>query len=316
MGPPEGVDERVRRGTSGVNALIAIDKPCGMTSHDVVARVRRALGEGRVGHAGTLDPDASGVMVVGIGQGTRLMGSLTAERKGYAARIRFGVETSTDDAAGEVVATAPVPPELADARQAAAFLSTLVGPMSQVPPSFSAISVGGVRSYARARAGERFVLEPRDVQVFESRLEGVDDADGIAWDCAFVVSKGCYIRAIARDVGRAVGTRAHLEALRRISSGSVGIGECLSLATVDELGAGGIATAALDPADKLDLPVRALGTAELDRVRCGKALTAPSGAPARVSLVSGTRLYGIWRLLGDAYVSEATFPDGIVGVRR
>lgn len=305
----------MRRGTSGINALIAVDKPCGMTSHDVVSRVRRAMGEGRVGHAGTLDPDASGVLVVGIGQGTRLMGSLTAERKGYLARIRFGTETTTDDAAGEVVRSAPVPPELADARQAAAFLATLVGPTAQVPPAYSAISVGGVRSYARARAGERFELEPRQVEIVESRLEGVEASEGVAWDCSFVVSKGCYVRAIARDLGRALGTCAHLEALRRVSSGTVGIGECLDLERLAGLGPAGIESVALDPAEKLGLPVRMLDEGDLPGVRCGRALPARRASDARVSLVLGGRLFGIWRLSGDSYVSESTFPDGIVGVR-
>ena len=150
----------MRRGTSGINAVIAVDKPLGMTSHDVVNRVRRALGERRVGHAGTLDPDASGVMVVGIGQGTRLMGLMTADDKRYDALVEFGSETNTDDAEGEVTREALVPDRLAQPEVAQVVVASLVGEVDQVPPAFSAISVNGVRSYQRARDGEDFELEP------------------------------------------------------------------------------------------------------------------------------------------------------------
>lgn len=149
----------MRRGTSGINALIAVDKPLGMTSHDVVARVRRSLAERRVGHAGTLDPDASGVLVVGVGQGTRLMGLLTSERKGYVGLVVFGSETDTDDAEGKVTRTAEVPDWAWDEHAVRERLAAIEGPCMQVPPAYSAISVNGVRSYARARAGETVELD-------------------------------------------------------------------------------------------------------------------------------------------------------------
>ena len=141
----------MKRGASGINTLIAVDKPLGLTSHDVVSRVRRAFGEKRVGHAGTLDPNASGVLVVGIGLATKLLGLLTLDRKGYVANISFGTRTSTDDADGEVVATASVPAELREEEFARAACAKLVGTIDQLPPAVSAISVDGINLFVRVR---------------------------------------------------------------------------------------------------------------------------------------------------------------------
>ena len=146
------------RKPSAFSALIAIDKPAGMTSHDVVSRVRRAVGEKRVGHAGTLDPAATGVLVVGIGQATKLLGLLTLDRKGYDTTFALGTETTTDDAEGDVTRTAPVPDDLLDYMRAKAEVLDLRGEQDQVPPSFSAVSVGGRRAYDAARSGEALEL--------------------------------------------------------------------------------------------------------------------------------------------------------------
>lgn len=314
----------MRRGTSGINALIAIDKPCGMTSHDVVSRVRRAVGERRVGHAGTLDPDASGVLVVGIGQGTRLMGLLTAERKGYLGLVRLGAETDTDDAAGTVVRTAEVPAWAADDARVREALAGIVGEQMQVPPAYSAISVGGVRSYARARAGEEVVLEPRPVTIHDAQLLGIqEDAQTgeIAWVCAFDVSKGCYIRAIARDLGRAAGTAAHLSDLRRTSSGRIGVAQCVSLAELEEKGATLVAERALDPAWALGLPVRELDAAEEADAANGRPielgeLGCDLEQGGRASLVARDRLVGVWERRGSRLACSVNFPGGISGVSR
>lgn len=309
----------MRRGTSGINALIAVDKPLGMTSHDVVSHVRRALGERRVGHAGTLDPDASGVLVVGVGQGTRLMGLLTAERKGYVGLVAFGSETDTDDAEGQVTRSADVPDWVRDEKAARERLASVEGPSMQVPPAYSAISVNGVRSYARARAGEDVELDARPVTVHAAQLVAVQEVDGRpAWLCAFDVSKGCYIRAIARDLGRACGSAAHLAGLRRTSSGSVSLSSCVSL---DELGQRGpemLATHALDPAACLGLPVRTLTMAELADASCGKRLplggvTVEEGG--LVSIVRDGKLFGVWERRGSALASSTNFPAGVMGVR-
>ena len=310
----------MRRGTSGINALIAVDKPVGMTSHDVVSRVRRAVGERRVGHAGTLDPAASGVLVVGIGQGTRLMGLLTAERKGYVGLVALGSETDTDDAEGTVTREAPAPAWAFDEARAAEVVSSLVGDAMQVPPAYSAISVGGVRSYARARAGEEFELPARPVTIHDARLLAIQDLAGSpAWLCSFDVSKGCYIRSIARDLGRRVDSAAHLEALRRTSSGTVSISDCVSLDELDELGAR-VVGRALDPVCALGLPVRTLSENEAEDVACGRRVAVGSLGSSLADgglacVVRESRLLGVWHRQGAMLACSTNFPGGVTGVR-
>lgn len=307
----------MKRGSSGLNLLIGVDKPAGMSSHDVVNHIRRALGERRVGHAGTLDPAATGVLVVGVGQGTRLMGMLAAETKSYLASISFGCETNTDDAEGEVTRTVEVGASVRDAAFAQRTLESFVGSHLQVPPAFSAISVDGRRSYARARAGEEVELEPRPITVLDACLVSIDDACGVRWQCAFTVSKGTYIRALARDVGRAVGSAAHLSQLCRTASGAVTLAQCVSLEKVAQLGAQGISDVCLDPARLLDLPVRRVIGRELEAVAAGRSIF--SDMPElrerdRVSLVDGHRLMGVWELRGSRLQTVANFTQGIMGV--
>ncbi len=318
----------MRRGESGINCLLAINKPVGPSSHDVVGRVRRALGERRVGHAGTLDPAASGVLVVGVGQGARLLGMLTLDEKAYEARIDFGAETTTDDAEGEVKDVRPIPPELSDEAYAVRAVRALEGEHEQVPPSFSAISVNGKRAYAQARAGEEVALPARHVTIHEARLLGVDqEGERLSWRIYVHVSKGTYVRSIARDLGRALGTAAHLGELARVSSGSVRLEDCLALSELEELGTSAIPARCLDPLAALGMPFRVLTDGEARDVLCGRRIDAGlcvdrSGAvrvPARgelVSLVKGDCLVGVWRQKRTTLVSEATFPAGIVGVRK
>lgn len=306
----------MKRGESGRAFIIGVNKPCGMTSHDVVGRMRRALGERRVGHAGTLDPAASGVLVVGVGQATRLLGLLTLDDKRYVARIRFGAQTDTDDAEGEIVATAPVPQKLADRAYAEGVLASFLGSQLQVPPAYSAISVDGRRAYARARSGEEVVLEPRAIEVYETNLFVIEeDEGGIAWTCAFTVSKGTYIRALARDIGACVGVPAHLEALERTGAGPVGLTSCLSLEKIAQLDPDSIEGRGLDPVKLLKLPVRALGEEEYARSVTGAPLSAAGLSEGeRVCLVHGGRLVGIWQVKQGKLRCESNFPGGIGGV--
>ena len=307
----------MRRGGSGLNLLLGVNKPAGMSSHVVVNRVRRALGERRVGHAGTLDPAATGVLVVGVGQGTRLMGHLTSNTKSYLASIAFGAETNTDDAEGEVVRTADVPAELFDAAYAREVLARFVGPQMQVPPAFSAISVGGKRSYARARAGEEVELEARPVVVESADLIAVVGGEVPCWQCTFVVSKGTYIRALARDMGREVGSAAHLLDLCRTTSGNVTLGMCTSLETLAELGADGVRSVALDPVRALGMPVRELEEREVRFVRGGNTIPSEPGLVpgTSVAVVREGRVLGIWKVSVGGLRPVVNFPDGIEGVR-
>jgi tRNA pseudouridine55 synthase len=194
--------------------LVVVDKPAGLTSHDVVARLRRILRTRKVGHAGTLDPMATGVLVCGVGRGTKLLGHLALDTKSYTATIRLGTTTTTDDAEGEVVAVADAS-EIGDAAVAAA-ITALTGPILQVPSAVSAIKVGGRRAYARVRAGEEVVLPPRPVTVSTFALLS---RQGVDLDVAVECSSGTYVRALARDLGAALGVGGHLTALRRARVG-------------------------------------------------------------------------------------------------
>lgn len=313
------------RGPSAVNALVAVNKPLGLSSHDVVNRVRRALGERRVGHAGTLDPAASGVLVVGIGQATKLLGMLTLDRKAYVAQIEFGSATDTDDAEGEVVRRAPVPSELSDPAFAAEALRGLLGEQDQVPPAYSAISVNGKRAYAMAREGQQVELAARHVTVHGADLVGVEAGEKLVWTCSFDVSKGTYVRSLARDLGERLGTCAHLCGLVRTRAGAVGLGDCLTLEQLAEGGAPYAVGRCLDPVALLGLPRRELGLAELADVSCGRKIAlgevsadghAREPRPEeRVALVFDGALAGIWERRGTSLACQTNFPQAIEGVK-
>jgi tRNA pseudouridine55 synthase len=226
----------VTGGGPAPGGVLVVDKPAGPTSHDVVARVRRLAGTRRVGHAGTLDPMATGVLVLGLDWSTRLLTFLSGHDKSYAATIRFGVTTVTDDAEGEVVATHD-PRGLTDDAVAEA-AARLTGDVDQVPSAVSAVKVEGRRAYARVRDGEDVELPSRRVRVDRFAVGplrcGGDDASGhdVPWcevDVEVDVSAGTYVRALARDLGAALGTGAHLTALRRTRSGPFTADEALAL---------------------------------------------------------------------------------------
>ena len=223
-------------------ALLVVDKPGGITSHQVVARARRALGTKKVGHAGTLDPMATGVLVLGVEKGTRLLGHLLLTTKTYEATIRLGQATNTDDADGEVTdAPGATLAEVGPRLQAS--VAALTGTIQQVPSSVSAIKVGGQRAYALARKGEDVQLAAREVTVSrfdvldvrETAAEGVRVVDiDVVVDC----SSGTYIRALARDLGAALGTGGHLTALRRTRVGPFGLEHATWDAVLPELAPG------------------------------------------------------------------------------
>ncbi len=213
--------------------LVIVDKPGGMTSHDVVARVRRLAGTRKVGHAGTLDPMATGVLVVGVEKATRLLGYLTLTEKEYAATIRLGQSTSTDDADGEITGTAPGAGVSAETLAAA--ISGLTGEIQQVPPSVSAIKVGGQRAYRLTRAGAAPELKARPVTVHEFTVGAVRrEGDILDLDATIRCSSGTYIRALARDLGAALGTGGHLTRLRRTRVGGYRVEDARTLEQLAE----------------------------------------------------------------------------------
>ena len=210
------------------SGLIIVDKPAGMTSHDVVSRIRRLAGTRRVGHAGTLDPMATGVLVIGVEQATRLLGHLMLTAKEYQATIRLGQSTSTDDAEGEPTGGTPAVSVTSD--RLAAETARLTGEIMQVPPGVSAIKVNGERAYKLTRAGAAPELKPRPVTVHEFTVTRVArDGDFLDLDATVRCSSGTYIRALARDLGAALGTGGHLTALRRTSVGTYDISQASSL---------------------------------------------------------------------------------------
>lgn len=236
----------MKRGESGLSLLVGVDKPQGMSSHDAVNRCRRIFGERRVGHTGTLDPLATGVLPVCIGPATRLDRYMTGHNKVYRVTMRFGSETATDDAEGQVVRCAPCPPDLLDGGFASSYIEGLVGEHLQEPPRYSAVKVDGRKAYEVARKGGAAALEPRPIRILEARLlerSAGPEGDGCEWTAEFAVSKGTYIRSIARDIGRELGCFAHVTALRRMASGSLSLEYCHSLETLEDLGQ----QAALDP---------------------------------------------------------------------
>ncbi len=211
--------------SSGPDGLTIVDKPQGLTSHDVVARMRRLVGTRKVGHAGTLDPMATGVLVLGLGRATRLLGYISGQDKAYTATIRLGVATVTDDAEGEVTSSASAHEVEEDAIRVA--LASMTGDIEQVPSSVSAIKVDGRRSYARVRAGEDVVLPARPVTVFALELISITRPTPELLDLEVFVecSTGTYVRALARDLGTGLGVGGHLTALRRTRVGGFSIGE-------------------------------------------------------------------------------------------
>lgn len=252
--------------------LVVVDKPAGVTSHDVVGRCRRIFGTRKVGHAGTLDPMATGVLVVGIERATKILGLLTATDKSYAATMRLGQTTSTEDAEGEVLQT--VSADDVTEAQVQQAVAALRGEIAQVPSAVSAVKVGGKRAYKLAREGQTVELAPRNVHIgrFDvvavRRVDGLIDVD-VEVDC----SSGTYIRALARDIGAALGVGGHLTALRRTRVGRFGLDEAH---TLDDLAGHPRLSYSLDDACLQSFPRRDLTAEEAEDTRHGRPLK-PAG---------------------------------------
>ncbi|MET1038839.1 MAG: tRNA pseudouridine(55) synthase TruB [Aeromicrobium sp.] len=262
------------------SGLVIVDKPPGWTSHDVVGRMRRLAATKKVGHAGTLDPMATGVLVLGINRATRLLGYLTHSDKEYVATIRLGQATVTDDAEGEVTSTTPA--GHLDESAVRAVLPAYTGDIQQVPSSVSAIKVDGVRSYAKVRSGEEVTLKARPVTVSTFDLDAVRvEGDVVDVDVRVVCSSGTYIRALARDIGNDLGVGGHLTMLRRTRVGGFPLRLARTLEELEtELHVIGLDDVARASFDSYDLQER-----EANDVRFGRALTGIDlGAPRAVAL--------------------------------
>jgi tRNA pseudouridine55 synthase len=293
-------------------AILLVDKPGGMTSHDVVARARRVLSVRRVGHAGTLDPMATGLLVLGVGAATRLLGHLGGSDKVYDATVRLGQTTVTDDREGEVLTTTPAGHLDDDAVRAA--LAAQTGPLQQVPSSVSAVKVAGRRSYDRVRAGEEVVLEPRSVTVHRIDVHRVTrSAPGLVdVEVTVACTAGTYVRAIARDAGAALGVGGHLTALRRTASGPFTTAQA---APVEEAAAalaagGGRGTLTLTDAATAIYPERRLEEDEARALGYGQRI-APTGRPGLSAAVDPAgRLVALVEDAGATARVAVGFPAG------
>ena len=265
------------------DGLLVVDKPAGWTSHDVVARARRLCGTRKVGHAGTLDPMATGVLVLGVGRGTKLLTFLVGSDKAYTATVRLGQATLTDDAEGEVVSDADA--SGLSEEQIAAAVRDLTGDLEQVPSAVSAIKVRGERSYARVRSGQDVQLAARPVRVARFDVGQVRrEGRTVDLDVEVEVSSGTYVRALARDLGSALGVGGHLIALRRTRVGGLRIEEASRL---EELALDGAVARHLVPladAARATLTARLLDDAEARELGHGRRI--PSEQPGRTAPVA------------------------------
>jgi tRNA pseudouridine55 synthase len=283
--------------------LLVVDKPAGMTSHDIVARVRRLVGTRKVGHAGTLDPMATGVLLVGVERATRLLGHLMLTEKSYDAVVRLGATTATDDAEGDVVSEAAV--DGVTEERVREVLAAMVGDIEQVPSSVSAVKVDGRRAYARVRDGEAVELSPRPVTVHGIVVHGCVPA-GERLDVRVSVrcSSGTYVRAIARDAGAALGVGGHLTALRRTAVGPFTLDEARIL---EELTDGTPLVPIADVARRC-FPHRVLDAETAAAVRVGRKLDLDLGRSGPVALLDGDgRFLALYEQHGQVAAAVAVF---------
>ena len=320
----------MKRSASNLCGVLAIDKPYGMTSHDVVNKVRHITGERRVGHAGTLDPAATGLMLVGVGAATRLSDYLIGHDKEYVARIDFGATTDTDDAQGRVMKSGIA--QLSDTYALAApeqILAEFTGTLDQMPPAYSAIKKNGVIAYKAAREGKCIELESRSITVYEACLLGTgtenvelnDAADGVLtaelpyWDVHFSVSKGTYIRALARDIGNYVGCGAYLGGLRRTAVSNTKINDACTLDTLEQKAQAGERLPWCNPADLLGFPVIELNEQEAKYVANGRELDAVHAVDDElVSCVKDGKLLAVYTNETERLKPATVIPGGVVGV--
>lgn len=289
---------RKRKGRD-ISGWLVVDKPAGITSTGVVNKVRWALEARKAGHAGTLDPEATGVLAVALGEATKTVPYITDALKAYRFTMRLGQATNTDDAEGEVITTSDLRP---DDTAIKAALGTFVGDIMQVPPQFSAVKLNGERAYKKARDGEEMTLAPRPLWVEKLLLVDRPDADHAVLE--MTCGKGGYVRSVARDLGAVLGCRAHVKSLRRIWSGPFQATDGMTLAQVD-------ATARTPELDAHLQPLE-VGLAALPEVRClaESVVKLRNGNPAGV--IAGDIEFGeeVWASYGGRAIAVGTYRGG------
>lgn len=281
--------------------VLLVDKPAGLTSHDIVAIVRRLARQRRIGHAGTLDPFATGMLVLLLGRATRLLPYLAGEPKVYDAVVAFGHETDTDDATGSPTLSA-APPSRADLDAA---LAALTGSLLQLPPAYSAKQQGGQRAYAAARRGTPLALAPVPVTV---HAWTISSWDGAALRASVTCTGGTYVRALARDLGRAAGSAAHLASLRRTRSGPFCVEDAATLSMLEDEGVDTRVRSALDALP--DLSIERLDTEDIERVRHGLAVGASAPGDRAALVDADRRLVAVAVRQGEAWQPKVVMGGG------
>lgn len=280
-----------------MDGVLVIDKPAGVTSHDVVDEVRKRLKTKKVGHGGTLDPDATGVLFIGVGRATRFLSYAQSAPKTYRAEVVFGATTSTQDASGEVLETRPATFSRNDLEDR---LPDFTGEIEQVPPMVSAVRIDGERLYEKARRGEEVERPARRVTIYELTLVDFTDEDGVAATLDITCSGGTYIRTLSHDLGEALGCGAHMATLRRIAAGGFTLDEAVPLDDVS--------LETLRPlADVVrDLPATEVSDEDAALVANGRPLFFEDGLDegAATAVRHGGRLLGVYRRAGRRLVPE------------
>lgn len=261
------------------DGFVVVDKPAGITSHDAVARLRRALGTRRVGHAGTLDPMATGVLVVGVGAATRLLRYVESTAKRYVGEVTFGTRTDSLDATGEVTDTAGA--GAVDEETVRAILPRFTGELEQIPPMVSAIKIGGEKLHVKARRGETVERPPRKVRIEQLECTRFEPGPPPRAELDVICSAGTYIRTLADDLGVALGTFAHLSALRRTAVGPMTIHDAVPLDEVDPTRVRGVLETLRH------LPVRSLTAEDAEHVRHGRRIPALGADGAHLGVHDG-----------------------------
>jgi tRNA pseudouridine55 synthase len=293
-----GLPGATERAAAPADGILLVDKPAGFTSHDVVAIARGAIHISRVGHTGTLDPFATGLLVLLTGQATRLAQYVDGEPKVYETTIAFGTETDTDDVTGAPVRTAPAPsrPAIDEA------VARLTGPIDQLPPAYSARQAGGVRAYAAARRGTPLELEPTPIVVHRWTILAREDASITA---RIECSGGTYIRSLGRDLGRLTGSAAHLSSLRRLASGPFTVDQAI---TLDDLRARRYSLLPMTEGIR-SMPRQVLTPDEVTRVSHGNPVAATIAGQRAALTANDGRLIAIASLHGANWQPSTVFPN-------
>jgi tRNA pseudouridine55 synthase len=286
-----------------VDGVVVIDKPAGMTSHDIVNRVRRVFATKKVGHAGTLDPDATGVLVLGLGRATRFLMYSQAAPKRYTAVARFGATTTTQDASGDIVSSRSA--AHLDRATVADAAESLVGEIAQVPPMVSAVKVGGERLYRKARRGEEIDRPPRRVTVYELELTSFEPGPQPRATLDVRCSAGTYVRTLVHDLGEQLGCGAHLGSLCRTEAGGFTLEDAVTLEQ--------LSPESLRPLEEVVRPLSRMDLDDEDARAVGDGKAIPAGAAVPEgdlrALFANARLMAVYRRVGDVLKAETVVGD-------